>query len=431
MYYQPDQKQKTIPLPIALLVLLVLVSSISIMIKKPLRKSVKAESVVIERCFATNVTPTSASVFCRTRSGEVALLLYGENAKKLDQIATDLENPLIKKNNHYFNLRNLAPNKKVFFRLITKDKFIIGRLNEPFQFNTASNFKLTKFSNSYGKILMENGRPVDGAIVLITVADCQPISTTTKITGEWLASVYCLRNSNKTQPEAPQENTIVKIEIVDESGQTSSISTVFSKIGPIPTLVLGQNIDLRQEKNDVLSVSDEAASARKISAIDIVLPKENAPISGLRPIFKGTAIPNSKIEITIESKRAQSYNIYSDKDGIWTLVPYYKLEPGKHKLTVVTKDKNGKTLELVRNFTILKSGERVLGEATPSGQLSVTEAPSPVPSIQISPTPEPTQIVVTQVSLTATPPVTGGGMVPLVFVGTFLATFGAIFLFIF
>jgi len=143
--------------------------------------------------------------------------------------------------------------------------------------------------------------------------------------------------------------------------------------------------------------------------------------------------------VTVNSQ-PQIDRITVNDDGIWTWRPPKPLPPGTHQISIQGYDEQGNLVTVTRKFIVLKSGERVLGEATASATMTPTVKPSPsttpLPtSIQNptlapnSPTPQTSPTFIpspTSIPATATPPRSGnitnslillGGGVSLIFFG--------------
>ena len=99
---------------------------------------------------------------------------------------------------------------------------------------------------------------------------------------------------------------------------------------------------------------------------EILYPKEGSLIPGSIPLIKGTAIPLTKLEITVNSKKTYSSVITSDNKGNWSYLLPEDLELGPHTIVIKTKDKEGKQVTIKKSFTMIaQQGNegRVLGTA--------------------------------------------------------------------
>ncbi len=111
-------------------------------------------------------------------------------------------------------------------------------------------------------------------------------STLTKSTGEWLIPLNYKKLSSSSK---------IKIEIISESNQISTIITNIDKISPLPkTVIIGKNYDFIQE-DKVLSATSEISTTGEKKDVEIIYPKEDAVIPGRIPLIKGLAPPNSTV----------------------------------------------------------------------------------------------------------------------------------------
>lgn len=401
--------------------LIFLIILIFVRIFSGLTQPSKAANIRLKRLEITNISASSATIFWQTEKKEVGWLIYGDSPTKINKIALDERDlPSQKKPHfyHYVTIRELKENKKYFFKIVSNNKLIGKKDDIPFDFIAHPKIEGEKKSNlGYGRVVKENNTPLEGAVVLLSLADKVIASTLTKLKGEWLIPLNFKVNSSEK----------IKIEIISEDNQISTIYTDINKISPLPqTIIIGRNYDFTQENNVLSAASPDKVKGESNFNFDIIYPKEKASIPGRTPIIKGSFFPETIIYITIKPKKtiqsAKTYSaqIISDKKGFWSFSPSQPLSLGEYILTAIAKDKNGKELILERNFTVIgkeASNVDVLGEATPSA----TIVPSPT---LLTPIP-------TETTLSPTPPTSGIGFVlPALFgVSFFILGLGIILVF--
>jgi hypothetical protein len=426
--YKLYPEEKKIPAPFAFLFIFLMVFALSFIFNKPRSSSVKAQKLKLERLEITNITNNSASVFWRTKEKEVSWLVYGDNETRLEKNIFDERDLANNKNsyfNHYVTFKNLEPNKKYFFIIATPKGLIKKNNNLPFSFTTKIQLPLaSSLLPAMGKVLNKNGQPLADGIILLKIEGAELLSERTKDKGEWLIPFYYLVKSDSDELFQPKPDTEVSLEIISEEGETSTVKTTLKNVSPLPqTIIIGKNYVFANDEEKVLS--EKTKNDSRHNKIGIIFPKENAAIPGKKPILKGVALPRKKVKVIIESTTPQIFEIYADKDGVWSLSPFYELEPGKHHLTIITEDENGKEIKISRSFNILKSGESVLGEATPSATLSPTIIPTVITYPTSSPTSSPTATITLIAQSTLTPPgPPGTNFFPLVTVGLALMFLG-------
>lgn len=356
----------------------------------------------ISRIEITNVFPNQTTIFWRTDQKKTGWIVYGTKENQLDKIALDQKDTTKAKlayMNHYIVLQNLQENGHYFFKFVVDNHLIEKDNDKPFTFSTISNkIEVNNLQPAYGKVLNQKGQPLENAVVLLFINNAYSLSALSKKSGEWLIPLNYIIDSKTQQLKTLSTTDVLKIQLIDEGGHNSNITTNLTNLSPLTeTVTIGKNYDLLQ-KNDVLSA---LSNNNRVSPIEILFPKENATIPAGNPLIKGRAIPNNTLIVSVnENKSTTSMQTKADNRGVWQVTLPQMLSPGSHRLVLQTKDASGNTLSKVRTFNIAKSGERVLGEATGSATPTVTVAASPT----VEPTSIPTE------ALTPTTPVSGGNI---------------------
>lgn len=409
MYYKLYFRERKIPTPLALFFLVVLLVSLSLVVKRPKKVVIKAEKVALEQIEVANITYNSAAIFWRTSQPETGWVIYGEkerlNLSALD--ARDLEGKKGSYFNHYVELKNLAENTKYFFRILTQQRVILSSGGEPFQFSTYPKYSVTaNVKPAFGKVVDKNSRPVKEAMVILRVSGVNPLTTLTKSTGEWLIPLYFLGKRGSSELLAFRQDFTTQVEVIGEDGEKAKIETTLGNLSPLPKkIVLGETFTAEEKREE----KEGEAKGLTSKKIDLIFPKEKAVIPGRRPIFKGTAIESKRVSLTLELLTSpmtpRTFEIEADRQGVWSFIPTFDLEPGKYKINLVAQDEKGEDVKIARIFSILKSGEAVLAEATPEATLIPTQPPSPTP----------TETPTATVSATVTPsqPTSGINFIPL------------------
>lgn len=363
----------------------------------------KAAKKTVRRVEVTNLSSNQATIYWQTDQKTIGWIIYGEKENGLDMLGYDERNitqnkiPYI---HHYVTLKNLNENKAYFFKLVNNNKFEDNN-NIPFTFKTPLSIKDFKGNEpAYGKIILSNGTPLENAVILLNVRNSFPLTTLSKITGEWLIPLNTFYDKNTYQLISPLPTDKVTIEFLSED-QSSQVITDFSKVSPLPGIVtMGKNFDFTTPDNVLGATTSNTNSESTTKEIDIAFPKENALIPGYNPLIKGVALPNSEIIVSVHSDTVFNSRIKADNKGLWSLNLPSSLSPGDHTITIQTVDKNGNPVTIVRKFIIAKNGEQVLGLATPEG----TVTPE-VPTATLTPL---TSNLTAK--LTSTPPVSGGNI---------------------
>lgn len=391
-----------------------------------------------------NVTPRQIGVFWETDEPDEGWIMYGEKASSLEQIALDerdIKGEKAKRRYHYALLKNLQPDTQYFYKIVSNNELISQEGDDSFEAMTLNeNAAMTSLSPIYGKVIQTNGQPAKSALTMLIVGNAYPLVTMTGNTGEWLIPLQYLANKQTGGSVPVNDEALITLQLFDDENRSMVRSTI-DRSRPIPQpITLGNNYSFISE-TDVLSVQDtkkkEVTIKRDI--VDIRFPKQGAVIPGVAPLVKGYGIPGKAVEASIDSKPEFSSRVIVDERGDWNVPVKTTIKPGKYTLTVQTEDAKGNVVQMEREFTLIKSGERVLGEsdeATPSGTLTPSAAPSvvvstatPTPSSVKSPTPtakliSPTPIISGSLTGVPPPPVSGMSIIPVMMAGIGMIAFG-------
>ena len=287
-------------------------------------------------------------------------------------------------------------------------------------------------------------KPFVNGLLIYEVDGFYPLSAFTKETGEWILPLTGLV-SKKTNAimSVGNEN---QVSITLFSFPEGTIRTSVGQTRPLrKAITAGTSIRMAQtlEKNStsseesVLGVSSQNTPSFPISSSSVLYPKENAIIPGNAPLIKGIAPIGSDVTILIQSSSKQySYRTNTDEKGEWMIQNPVVLEAGKYTITVTTKISGGVSSLSRRSFTIIKSGEQVMGVATGSPTLAPT-VPAPTytnptigPTIPITsnptviPTATLTPLVTTVTPTAAALLKTGGGITGYLFGALFCIVVG-------
>lgn len=400
----------------------------------------RASKQVVTRQEVVNVFPGQVGLFWEVETPDSGWLVYGENPANLDKIALDERDISGEKQNrklHYAVLKNLTPESTYYYKIVS-DNAIVSRNNEPFSVKTSSSgIASSSLTPSYGKVTEQNGSPKAGSFVMLTVANGFPLLAVTKNTGEWLIPLQHIVNKKDYSSVPVSEDTVVSFQIFNET-QQSTVKAVISQTHPVPqTVVLGTNYTFIGSEEVLSATSKRTSSSETETRIEVLFPKQKAVIPGSTPLIKGTAIAGNEVSITINSNPVFSSSTKADNDGEWSISVKRSMSPGAYKLTMTTNNSRGKKVLIERDFTLIKSGERVgtvLAESTASA--TITLSPSPGVSQTVSPSPTliaeaptltPTEAIEEDLSPTPTPPppVSGISFIPYMFAGIGLVLLGA------
>lgn len=407
------QKEKRIPTIFALLIIFIGIGFTVFLdrLEQSNITSAKAYSVAEDIRFS-NISDSAFNISWFTSSPSIGTVEILNDKGKMTYI-DDLDNDNIPRprTNHYITVKNLAENTVYTVKILPPS----GRCDKnekicPVLTQKTGN-KLPNFSSLSpvrGSLISASNQGVSGAIVYITVSKSALLSSRTDSSGLWVIPLTNLRSLDLLSRIDISDNDIVQITAIIESGQMSTaVVDIRSVRGgmAIPPLQIGNNHNfinlltqtgLTADSGNQKILGTQIDNANKIKDIsktnlkyDIQFPLyDNDTTTDNQPRFRGTGIKNAPILITINSTPITG-RIVVESDGTWSFRPPVSLPPGNHTVSIQAYDEKGGLITIIRKFIVLKSGERVLGEATNSATLTpYVPSPTniPAPSITISPT---------------------------------------------
>lgn len=418
IYLRKENKLPTLIGFLFVLLIAVFFSKLFLGIAGPSKASLK----VAKRVEIVNLSPTHVSIFWQTDQKETGWIAYGEGENKENKIVFD-ENDL---NNlgeekgkyitHMATLKELLPGKKYYFKIITDNNQIIVQPDgNSFSFTTPQNSlnSLQNISPAFGKILQSNSiEPLVNSYIILSVGGGYSLLTQIKSTGDgsWLIPLNQIYSKDSQNILTISDKNKIIIEIVTSEGEGVTITTIKSQVSPLPQTIVfikDKNYSFVGEDN-VLSASTNLGTITN-NKIEILYPKEGSLIPGSIPLIKGVAMPSSRIEITVNSKKTYSSITTSDNKGNWSYLLPENLELGPYTIVIKTKDKTGKEVTLTQKFTMIAqqgNEARVLGTATGEPTIIFTVTPtiinnSPIPTVPSN--------------ITTTPPVSGSNFMGTIF----------------
>lgn len=344
----------------------------------------KAVGKNLKRHEIVNATSHQFGIFWVSDIKEPGWVMYGSTKDNVSLLAIDERDVGEKKGSfslHYVLLKGLDENKTYYYKIVSGKNVIVSPSQQPFSFKTPGTTNSTStIKPAYGKITLENGQPAESAFVFYNYKNAIPFLALTKLTGEWLIPLQYAVNKNSGDIMQIKEDEKIKIEVISEKETTATIDALVSKTNPLPqTIMIGKNYKFLQADN-VLPASTKRVIEDKDYPVSIIFPKEKAFIPGSRPLLKGLGVPGKQVKIQINSQPGYISRIGVNEKGEWKVEVPVSLAPANYVMTVTTEDKSGDNVTLTRKFTIAKSGEQVLGEASPSATIIPTASPSALPS---------------------------------------------------
>lgn len=397
----------------------------------------KASPNILKSVTPVNVSHNQVGIYWETTVQESGWILYGEsdnNTTKLAYDVRDVEENKSKYTHHFVTLKDLKPGTKYYYKIVSNNKMILND-NKSFDVTTLiSDADTNETKLAYGKVVKSNGTPSENNLVLVKINDAYPFMTVTKLTGEWLVPIQRLIQKGSNQEEKLKETDKITVNIYSDTNESTRITTDASNISPLPqTTILGKDYNFA-DNTKVLSANTSVSTDATIHT-EILFPKDRAIISSGKPLLKGTAVPFSDVDITLQpvnSSLNYAFRASADKDGYWRVNLDRTLPLGSYIITVIGHAKNGETERKTHNFSIANVGAQILGEGTvptPSATVAPTAgASTPIPTTiptTIQNTPTTINSPTVFVTATPSPPVTGVSIVPVAVFSMALVVIGA------
>ncbi|HUQ85584.1 MAG TPA: Ig-like domain-containing protein [Candidatus Limnocylindrales bacterium] len=339
----------------------------------------------------SNITDNSATISFTTDASVIGSVSYGKDIS-LGQVGFDTRDAQSPAQHvaHYINLTGLDPGTKYFFSVISGDG-IFQKDSVPYELTTASNAgtSLPKSITVKGAITIDGTKAPNEAIAYLKTSDSQLISSLVKPDGKYEFTIQKLLKNDLSGSLELDDKSILTMTINDSVLQ-SKISFFANLADSIPPIILSKDYDFTIEQVGSSSAS-ESAKIPEFPALpegettqsgpQILTPTSNEKFEDQQPLFEGKALPQSDVEITIQSDPITA-TVQSDQNGNWQFRPNTKLEPGVHKITIKTLNAQGILQTLTRSFTVFAEGSQFTEPSiSPASATTPTPTTRPAPSV--------------------------------------------------
>lgn len=398
-------------------------------------KPVPVADIQLERTEVGNIRDNTMTVYWRTEVPSKGYILFGTEASRMSQSVfddTETEGTMKSKRDHLIKISNLSSNTRYYYYIVSDGKKVGQSPATPFEVSTTDDIN-SLFSQKpiFGRLFTASRHIIPNAIVIVRIDGAEPLMTKTKGDGTFALSPCCVKKDSLSEVMIPSNDAGVSLEVIDENSiQKADYS--FKFLAENNEIYLGQpeQVQVAQKNGIQTNFLLPAQLVEEIADVDIIFPRKNAIIPDTKPLIKGVGEPGKEVKGRLEPDGKLFSAVISDK-GQWTHTFGTQLDPGVHNLEVETTDKDNKKVALSRTFTILKSGEAVLGESTPSATLAPTEmpvtpsvGPTSAPTDAPLPTPELTITGLPSDMPTKPPPITGSNIVPFATISIVLIMIG-------
>jgi len=371
----------------------------------------------------TNVTPTSFTVMYTTQEPVPGTLSYGTE-KDGTNVALDDRNASEGRSTpftvHQITVRNLRPATTYYFKIISGDAVFLNN-NEPYVVKTASELAGSlppRNKDIEGSVRFPDNGVKQDLLVLLTSAATEPRSALLNADGSYTISLSSLRTKDLSSFATLSDETIFELQILSNT-QVSTAKVLYKNAQPVPLIMFGQTYDFTISTDPIPTTASSSAqfpatgeAAASQGEIEILSPKQEETFTDQRPVFEGIALPGEEVEVVINSEDTLQATVTANNSGAWSYRPPTPLTPGKHTITIRTRDISGVLREFTRSFTVYAQGSQfiepsILPTRTPTPTLSRT-SPTPTPTAEPTAVPTPTPIPATATpvplaSVSATP----------------------------
>jgi len=396
---------KRIPTLLGILLIVVGIGITSYLVESGVILTSKAgPSETAQNIRITNVTDRSFTVSFTTEAPVIGSINFGKD-KNLGQTALDdrdRQGVLKEHKIHHITVKNLDSSSDYYFSITSGSKEFLQK-DEPFIVKTAavSSGSFDGGKTIKGKVVLPNGDSPAEAAVYLNSDNSQTLSTLVKEGGFYSLSTNSLKTEDLTSYFTFSDEIVFRLLVLGEDSLTSNARFNSSESEELPVITLGSDYDFTQSNLSTASSSAsigfsslaaQESTTGKIPKINI--PKSNQTFTDSQPKFSGTALPNSTVDITINSLENIKTQVVTDIYGNWSFRPTTPLSPGEHTITIITRDASGILRTIAQSFTVFASGSQVTESATPSAMPIVTPTsipistpiPTIIPTIPVSPT---------------------------------------------
>ena len=343
----------------------------------------------------TNITNTVFSVSWTTDKKTSGSVLVGDSTNNITTPAPAVDAAAV--NTHFVNVANLKSGTTYYFKIVS-DGANHDNSGIPWQTETKVAAKIP--TSSYivsGNVLTSASQPASDAIVYITGALADPISTKTTASGSFVLTV---ENASKDQ--------ILQLFVQGGTLGISSAQFLAGSGDPLPAIVLGQTYDFRSQNqtqdtsgapqanislptestpSSKFDVQSGTVSATPKTTVTLQSVDEKETLNTTTPEFFGEGPAGTTITIVVNSEQEITSTTKIGSNGEWSWTPPEGLAPGQHTITLSWKDASGILRTLTRSFTV-SAAEGPAFEATPSASPLIklptaSATPSATPRISL------------------------------------------------
>ncbi|MDO8599967.1 MAG: Ig-like domain-containing protein, partial [bacterium] len=293
----------------------------------------------------TNITDTSFTVVYTTNSqieGAVSLQENGEESIIFDDRDKQSGEPG-KYYSHFITVADLEPNTSYSFKVIAGGKEYLDN-EQLYKISTGEEITDSPPEQNplVGKIVSPDAQTLGDTLVVATIPGASPIASLTKGEGNYIIPTNSLRTDDLVSYFVLEEESEIVLNFFYRD-LTSELTFLYKNAGAIPPVTLEKSYDFSEEEK----APQEAIPSSQLTAptpetgvsgrVQITIPKKDETFIDAQPVFRGSALPNKPLSITIEPGKV-TINATTDRSGNWSARPSKPLSQGGHTITVRSED---------------------------------------------------------------------------------------------
>ncbi|MGH7245860.1 MAG: fibronectin type III domain-containing protein, partial [Candidatus Levyibacteriota bacterium] len=278
----------------------------------------------------TNVSDTSFTLTYKTDASVIGTISVGKDKDALQTVFDDrdqqsgIPKPYIL---HSLTVKNLSPKTAYVFSITSGTTTYLNN-NNYFQATTgpAISDSPPNAAPLAGKAIEADGTTPTEALIFATTTNGQTISTLVKQSGLYILPLNSMRTADFSSYIPLGANDNLQLLLEDDTN-TSHVTVAVSDTNPVPTITIGNDYDFTLTQQPIASTSaqNQFPSFSLDTTIkltpQITTPQKDESFTDQQPLFKGNALPNQKVTITIHSDTAVNTTVTADSNGNWSYRP--------------------------------------------------------------------------------------------------------------
>lgn len=211
-----------------------------LVLREQIYLSTAAPSQVPQNIKVSNIDDSQINISWQTESPSLGFVTFGQNNPDEETALDDRDSKAPEPHTtHYITLKNLLP------KTTYKYKVVSGKItSEPSQFTTAPEQDTQNNLRPIIGTVLDGENPLDEGVAFVTISGANLQSSLVKSLGNFLISLSSVRKSDFSDRYSLAEDTLAKITIVSDKGESSALFLLKQDGITLPPLKIGENLDL-------------------------------------------------------------------------------------------------------------------------------------------------------------------------------------------